>query len=287
MELSKLIILPTLLLTIVSCGGGGGEGSDSGSTTAPPPPVSSVADFPITEENRELVRYAPNHYIKYEINGTDRETATYKASTFAGTYSINYSFSSDPSVFGEDAIETLTKSHTVIIDGQAMSYTEEAIQLPEDWDETPSSSERIYREMSDGNESILGYVKEDDGSYGNYGQLSMPGSPYIGYHFTENVLKEERISSTKAYRYDVFYELNINAIETIQTALGTFEAYVVELTYTETKTSGVVSSTVGKYWLHPAIGYIKAELTESVGQLVSESEVTDYEYIITNTNIQY
>jgi hypothetical protein len=286
MKSARPIILSIILISIVGCGGGGGT-SPTPTATTNPPPAPVLADFPIGEDTT-LVRYQDGQYIKYDIKGTVRATSSSAASTGNGTYTINYSYSSDPSFFNDGAVETQTKSHTIVIDGQANTYTQEVIQFPEDGDDTPSSSELAYREKVDGREIILGYEKEEDGSYANYGQLSLPGSPYIGYHYTDNVLKEERVNSSQAYRYDVFHELTINKLEVVQTALGTFDAYVVEVTYTETrKIDGITNSKIGKYWMHPAIGIIKAELTETSGDLDSDDEVIDFEYSIIATNVQY
>lgn len=273
----KSTILLLLIMSLIGCGGG--ESSDS-------TPKSTVADFPIGD-NTTLVRYQNGDYIKYDIKATWGATESNQAGTATGTYTINYSYSSDPSTFRDSAAETMTKSHTQVINGQAQTYTQEAIQLPEDWDDTPSTDERVYTEQVDGHKIILGYTKKDDGSYGNYGQLSLPGSPYIGYHYTNNVLKEEQVGSSKAYHFDVFHELTINRQEMVQTAIGTFDTYVVEFTYTETRRDGVTNSKIGKYWLHPAIGIIKEESTETIGSLSSGNDVTDFEYSIASTNLSY
>jgi hypothetical protein len=177
-----------------------------------------------------------------------------------------------------------------VLDGSAISYSQEVIQFPSDWDDTPSTLEWVYYENSEGYKYAINRQYNSEGNYySNFGTLSMIGSAYVGYFYTNNFITHR--NNTKSYGDDsediqVYQELEISSTEIVETAIGTFEAYKVAMTITETYEDGDVDSTVGLYWLHPSIGIIKAELTETVGT-ESFQEVYDYSYSITSTNLAY
>ena len=234
------------------------------------------ADFPLTDDNRKLVRYIPSHYIRYEGSLNFRGNDRYLAEDSAMQYRINFSNSTDPLFFTNS--QTMTKTHSIIIDDSARSYSQEVIQFSD------NSSLLLYRE------TIGGYtfkINFRDGT--TYGTVSIPGSPYIGYHLATSYTRKRL--NTKSYgnnseSYSVFEELSIDGIEIVQTNMGNFQAYRIELTYTETGEDGDTDSKTGTFWLYPEIGIIRAEYTESIGTEYP-TEVTDVEYTITSTNLAY
>jgi hypothetical protein len=276
MELSKLIILPTFLLTIASCGGGG----DSTATPAPPvqaPPVTTVADFPITADNQKTVRYYPNHSISYSTTLSFRDDPE----IITGAYIESYSYSNSPSIFRDGEAETITKSETFTFDGQAFSRTYEVIQFPEDWNQTPSSSQFAYSLREDGVTFNIGYNSSDGLTYG---ALTLPGFLGIGYQFNQTY--DKRRTDNGSIR-NVVENLSVNEIEIVQTDIGTFDAFKMERVYTETSSIGNVDSTVGTFWIHPSIGVIKAKYTVTENINLASTNVFDIEYVLTNTNLSY
>jgi hypothetical protein len=294
--MEKMFIVTIMSSFLIACGGGTSSptpASTPASTPAPTPtptPTPVSADFPITENNQELVRYQPNNFIKYSAELAFRGNSIYSPSNQSGTYSLSYSYSNDPAIFRDGEAETITKSHSFVLDGSAISYSQEVIQFPSDWDDTPSTLEWVYYENSEGYKYAINRQYNSEGNYySNFGTLSMIGSAYVGYFYTNNFITHR--NNTKSYGDDsediqVYQELEISSTEIVETAIGTFEAYKVAMTITETYEDGDVDSTVGLYWLHPSIGIIKAELTETVGT-ESFQEVYDYSYSITSTNLAY
>lgn len=268
MKLLPSIILTPLLLSILSCGGGDGDGD-----SAP-----SVADFQITADNQKTVRYLPNHSTTYSLKVSLKGASK----SLTGTYIESYSYSSSPSVFRDGEAESITKSEIITVDGQAASQTSEVIQFPEDWDDTPSSSQIAYSMRdADGVTFNIGYNSSDELTYG---ALTLSGFIGVGYQFNHSYNK--RRTDNGSIR-TVVENLSVNEIEIVQTDIGSFDAFKMEKVYTETSRTGTVDSIVGTFWIHPSIGVIKAKYVSSESINSASTDVFDVEYVMTSTNLSY
>lgn len=259
----NLAFVSVLSLALIGCGGG-----DS---------TPSNADFPITKENQETVRYFPNNSITYSLKFHPREGSK----TYTGRYIESYSFSSSPDLFRNGELETITKSEIITIDGQANSRTLEVVQFPEDWDDSPTSTQFAYTIREDGVAFDIGYNASDESVYGTE---VLPGFLYVGYQSNKNYSKRRTDNGNLR---NVVESVKVNKIEVVKTDLGYFDAFKLEKVYTETSRSGDVDSIVGTFWVHPSIGVIKAKYvsTESINSY--STDVFDVEYVITNTNLSY
>jgi hypothetical protein len=366
MELSKLIILPTFLLTIASCGGGGessspapipsnitptanagadstvnenttvsltGSGSDSdgsisnysweqisGTAVTIDNPSSKLSsfiapdissnevltfeltvtdndgaigkdiiditivnldpDFPLTDFNKTLVRYTPNSFIKYEVTGLAKQGD--ETLDLASERTESYSYSSDPLTFGDDSVESITRTiSSVLYNTNATSLvTYDAIQFPDEFDY--SSTLFLYYKYDDGYKYSLNYTEDS-----RFPIVSLMSNPSVGYYNTSTVTEHRyntREYGSDAENYTIFRERSITSIEVVDTPLGKFEAYKMESLKITTSASGEEEDTiVTESWIHPAIGIIKYQTIARDNTNVT----AEFTGIISTTNLSY
>ena len=239
--------------------------------------INTNADFPITEDNGNLVRYLPNDYIKYDWNITIPDGSA------EGEKTISYSYSAEPLVLS-DGTESLTMSESFISNNSAdLSFASvtsyDVFQFPDIYIDSPSLEAYYFHE--DGNRTTLNII---DGQANPL--MLLVGSPYVGYYHNRTVTRKEVAPNpsggTLSAEYSAFYEVDIPKIEIIDTPLGTFEAFKLERTVILT---GNISTktTVGSYWFHPAIGIVKARYDI----ITTDSDTISVEEMITSTNLNY
>jgi len=246
--------------------------------------INTSADFPITEDNGNLVRYLPNNYIKYDIKITN---ANDNAKFVEGEITINYSSSLNPSRLDESLnLESLTRTQTIILDngdnngGSITSW--DVIQFPDDFllnNDNFGSSLFAYSMYRNGRETILNLINDK-----SYEVMLLVGSPYIGYYNAKTVI-QAKLSEPFAFNteyYQVFNEVSISAIEIIETPLGSFETFKLDTTNLMTFSNGESEIRTGNSWFHPAIGIVKSNYTIKLAD-----GTLNFEEIVTSTNLNY
>ena len=235
--------------------------------------INTSADFPITEDNGNLVRYLPNNYIKYDI-----KKINYAGVLVEGEKTISYSYSNNPLVLS-DGEESLIMSEVYIVDDADIFYSYDVIQFPDSYIDSPSLEAYYYHQ--DGNRTTLNII---DGQA--HPLMLLVGSPYVGYYHNRTVTRKEVAPNpsggTLSAEYSAFYEVDISKIEIIDTPLGTFEAFKLERTVILTGNI-FTKTTVGNYWFHPAIGIVKARFDI----ITTDGDTISVEEIITSTNLNY
>jgi hypothetical protein len=119
------------------------------------------------------------------------------------------------------------------------------------------------------------------------GILLLPGDPYIGYSNSASYQKLKYLTTNPADGSQIRNAeetIVINHIDVVVTPLGTFDACRLEHSYVDTDENGFAFTNVGMYWIHPAIGVIKARFTRF--DALSDS-TAEYLITINNTNLPY
>ena len=250
--------------------------------------INFSADFPITEDNRKLVRYQPNNYIKYDIVYTTRETENTDSLIERFKATTGFSLSQNPLSFLDDSVESIEQMYKMVsIDSNiAVILNFDVIQLPSEQGYTSDLIAYYVRgvDVDNGNEykSALGIIGDV-----NYGKLSLMGSPYVGYHYntevTEIKVNTDSVNSVPEF-FQIVTEMTISKKEIVETPLGTFETFKIETTYIKTDSNGDNETIIGNSWFHPSIGILKAD---NIFTSSKTNIIFDITQMITSTNLHY
>ena len=289
----KIAAISLLTLTMVGCGGGGGSTAPTPEAPAPttpptstPDPLPVVADFVINEQNNTLVRYAVGNTINYDIRYRYFGNAFSDPFTLNGSQDVEFTTSVSPVTF-DGGIESMTKKITSDMhnfeDERPISINrdeyEEIIQFPAGWSDESSTTAWVFSEVK----RRIMYSSASP----EQGILLLPGDPYIGYSNSATYQKLKYLTMNPADGNQIRNAeetLVINHIDVVETPLGTFEAYRLEHSYVDTDENGFEFTNIGLYWIHPAIGVIKARFIRFDAFPDSTSE---HLIMINDTNLPY
>ncbi|MDN4502851.1 hypothetical protein QX776_10570 [Alteromonadaceae bacterium BrNp21-10] len=259
----------------------GGLGTDTLDITLSP----LIADFTLAGDEK-LARFAIGDISEFDINIYIEGDENIDAISDDGVFTRSYIESTNPQEL-PDGSDTITKRLSYVMNTLSVSTTRyEAYQIPDD-KANPRDEIGIF-EYNAGKVYALGY--SDTGVDGVSGML-VPGEPAIGYDRTITYIKHRYDSDSTdgiddAKDVDVVQTFKINETEVVKTALGNFEAYKLQVNYTETDDDETVDSQVGTYWLYPALGIIKAEFTQTLGSSTPVSE-TELRYTLKTTTLAH
>ncbi len=292
----KVAAISLLTLTLVGCGGGGGstvstpapDPTPAPTPTTPPTPTPdpAVADFVINEQNKTLVRYAPGNTINYDIRYRNFGNAFSEPFTLHGSQDVEFTTSISPVTF-DGGIESMTKKITSdmhnIDDQRPISINrdeyEEIIQFPVGWSDESGTSAWVFSEVK--RRVMYSSASPEQGI------LLLPGDPHIGYSNSASYQKLKYLTMNPADGNQIRNAeetIVINHIDVVETPLGTFDAYRLEHSYIDADENGFAFTNIGMYWIHPAIGVIKARFTRFDAFADSTSE---YVLMINDTNLPY
>lgn len=282
----KKITLCVLSITLLaSCGGG--------DSVAPlTPPVSDggtggnvTADYPI--KTSSLVRYENGNYIEYSGNLKYRGNATYTPYDYSIKLRESYSLSAAPTIVDTIAgqQETITRTRIATAQtGEVKTDTSQVIQFKN----MPDYGTTFYTYRESKPDTCTFIINN-----GCVGRLDLPGYysldlNYVSTGYESTWGLDLGLNGPKwNTEYEVTVSFSVEKKEVITTALGKFETYAVNFVLDKKDANPYFTETPfsisGKYWIHPAIGAVKAEYVQKEG----EFDIYDISYSITKTNLVY
>lgn len=255
-------------LLVSGCGGGGSDSSGSSdSGTDVTPPVSSV-DYPINSST--LVKYSAGDYIQYDGKVKLRESDTYVGFEQSATVLVQYQNPIEPFNL-ESGKDFLINQIVTLESGDVVTDKYHVIQ---------AESAEIYT-IYNGDPSRYNCARFEINN-DCAGLLSMPGDYFKSQPYTQTGFEGSWFNDRYDKSYAVTHTLQMNDTVNIDTQLGTFETYPLKVTYLREDLyfPTLSKSIVGTYWIHPAIGVVKADYVRKE----SNSEVYEVSYSIVDSS---
>ena len=265
----KLLGVIIASASLVAGCGGGGDSADTGSggVVVTPPPVNSV-DFPISSSG--LVKYSAGDYVQYDGRVKLRESDTYVGFDQSATVLIQYQNPIEPFNL-ESGKDFLITQLVTLESGDVVTDKYHVIQ---------TENSEIYT-MFNGETSQDNCARYEVNN-NCIGLLKMPGEYFKSDPFTQTGFEGDWVYGTYDKEYSITHTLQMSDTVTVDTQLGTFETYPLKVTYLRENLyfPTLSKSIVGTYWIHPAIGVVKAEYVRKE----SNSEVYEVNYSIVDSS---
>lgn len=255
-------------LLVSGCGGGGSDSSGSSdSGTGVTPPVSSV-DYPINSTT--LVKYSAGDYIQYDGKVKLRESDTYVGFEQSATVLVQYQNPIEPFNL-ESGKDFLITQLVTLESGDVVTDKYHVIQ---------AESAEIYTMLN--GETSQDNCARYEVNNSCIGLLTMPGEYFKSDPFTQTGFEGDWVYDTYDKEYSVTHTLQMGDTVIVDTQLGTFETYPLKITYLRENLyfPTLSKSIVGTYWIHPAVGAVKAEYVRKE----SNSEVYEVSYSIVDSS---